>query len=206
MITEIQGDTNTFRAIAYGRPDTLTMEWCNQREQAHLAGLCSEVRNNYMAMQNTVHGAIDYAQIAAIADSLRVQTDASWMVNDIIRLETIQQFQQPPPIMVDWLMANPYVRSRYYKQTIAGYDEYYVDHDPGDIGENHYHYRRVMNGIFQENEEGALLAHEWFEDIRQPTDELTFTQQMIVVNVWDKLTGFLLEGGKDPTSRYGAAL
>ena len=67
MITEITGDTNTFRALAYGRPDLLTMDWCRQQEQQHLMMLDPVVRANYEAMAGTVFGAIDYEGIASMA-------------------------------------------------------------------------------------------------------------------------------------------
>ena len=58
MITEITGDTNTFRAMAYGRPDLLTVDWCRQQEQQHLMMLDPVVRANYEAMAGTVFGAM----------------------------------------------------------------------------------------------------------------------------------------------------
>lgn len=206
MITEISGDTNTFRAMAYGRPDIMTIEWCRQREQQHLMMLDPLVRQNYESMAGTVFGAIDYNAIANMSRALRNQSESVWLVNDIIHLETIGQFQNPPPVMVDWLMGNPAVRKLYHEQRIAGYDEYYVDHDPGCIGESHYHYRRVKNGIFEENSKGEMIAIEWLEDLRKVTDDLSLSEQLIIANVWDQMTAILEEGMVDPTSRFNASL
>lgn len=206
MITEITGDTNTFRALAYGRPDMLTMNWCRQQEQQHLMMLDPMVRANYENMAGTVLGAIDYESIANMSRALRNQSDGVWLTNDIIQLTTIGEMQNPPPVMVDWIMANPDVRERYHNQQIAGYDEYYVDHDPGFIGYEHYHYRRVKNGIFEENPQGEMVAVEWFDDLRKPTDDLLFGEQLVIMNVWDEMSKILSEGNIDPTSRFNASL
>lgn len=206
MITEITGDTNTFRALAYGRPDMLTLDWCRQREQQHLMMLDPLVRANYESMAGTVLGAIDYESIANMSRALRNQADGVWLTNDIIPLTTIGEFQNPPPVMVDWIMANPDVREMYHNQQIAGYDEYYVDHDHGFIGYEHYHYRRVKNGIFEENTKGEMVAVEWFDDLRKPTDDLLFGEQLVIMKVWDEMSKILAEGNVDPTSRFNASL
>ena len=206
MITEITGDTNTFRALAYGRPDLLTLDWCRQQEQQHLMMLDPVVRANYEAMAGTVFGAIDYEGIASMARALRNQSEGVWLVNDIIPLTTIGEMQNPPPVMVDWIMANPDVRDLYHQQRIAGYDEYHIDHDPGCIGVDHYHYRRVVNGIFEENKAGEMVAVEWLEDLRKPTDDLLFAEQLIIQGVWDEMSKVLAEGNADPTSRFNASM
>lgn len=206
MITEITGDTNTFRALAYGRPDMLTHDWCRQQEQQHLMMLDPAVRANYEAMQGTVFGAIDYQAIANMSRALRNQADGIWLVNDIIPLKTIGELQNPPPVMVDWMMSCPQVREMYHDQRLAGYDEYYVDHDPGMIGVNHYHYRRVVNGIFEENAKGEMIATEWLEDLRKPTDDLSLSEQLTIMSVWDEMINVLNEGNVDPTSRFNASL
>lgn len=206
MITEITGDTNTFRALAYGRPDMLTMDWCRQREQQHLMMLDPLVRANYESLAGTVLGAIDYESIANMSRALRNQADGVWLTNDIIKLTTIGEMQNPPPVMVDWIMANPDVREMYHNQQIAGYDDYYVDHDPGLIGYDHYHYRRVKNGIFEENTQGEMVAVEWFDDLRKPTDDLLFGEQLVIMSVWDEMSKILSEGNVDPTSRFNASL
>ena len=206
MITEIVGDTNTFRAMAYGRPDLLTVDLCRQQEQQHLMMLDPMVRANYENMAGSVFGAIDYEGIANMSRALRNQNDGVWLVNDIIPLTTIGEMQNPPPVMVDWIMANPDVRELYHQQSIAGYDEYYVDHHPGCIGTDHYHYRRVVNGVFSENEAGEMVAVEWLEDLVKATDNLTLAEQLIITNVWSRMSEALTAGGVDPTSRFNANL
>ena len=49
--------------------------------------------------------------------------------------------------MKRYIMANPHVREAYQEQRIAGYDGTYKDPFADDTIENHYDYRRVMNGV-----------------------------------------------------------
>ena len=51
-------------------------------------------------------------------------------------------------------MAQPDIRSLYHKGHCDGYSDTYVDMEPGLVGEQHYDYRRVMDGVVEETETG----------------------------------------------------
>ncbi len=206
MITVVDGDTNTFRAIAYGTPDPLTMEWCRQRHDDRIAVLDPFVQQAWQASKNTVFGNIDYQAIANMNRALSNQLDSIWIHDRIMALTTVEQLQSPPPIMMRWVMAEPTIRKMYHNQQLAGYDEFYDDPEPGKRGEDHYYYRRAVNGLFLEGQNGEMEAVEWFEHIIDPTDILDIVDQCSIQSTWAGALRIIAERAADPTSMYNAQL
>lgn len=206
MITVVNGDTNTFRAYAYGEPDLLTMQWCQQRQAEQFQVLDPVVRDNFLAQAGTVFGQVDYEGIARMAKAINNQLDSIWFRDIITTLSTVPELQNPPPIMINWIMACPEVRELYHQQAVAGYDEFYTDPEPGRNGEEHYYYRRAVNGLFIENDEGEMEAVEWFEDLWKPEDALDIVDQRSIQATWMHLVNALNEGQSDPTSRFNAQM
>jgi hypothetical protein len=206
MITEIQGDTNLFRAKAYGVPDMVTIDWCRQREASYIQMLDPSIRQVYMDNQNTVFGAIDFEGISNTANAMRNHENSIWLSNSIIPLYTIEQCQLAPPVMIPWIMANPVIRQAYHDQRIAGYDEYYTDPEPNKDGEDHYYYRRVMDGMVVEDQVDHFVAIEWFEDLADRSDELSFIYQRNILSTWERMVEMINSGDRDPTSRFNAQL
>ncbi len=205
-ITVVSGDTNTFRASAYGRPDVMTMQWCEQREQQQFQNVDPLVRQQFLDQRGTVFGELDYTGILQLSKAMSNQMDTTWMRNVIQTLNTVEQLQVAPPVMINWIMANPVAREMYHRQEIAGYDEYYTDPEPGKNGEDHYYYRRAVNGLFLEDSDGELVANEWLEDLWDPADSLDIVDQRSIQATWQTLVTALRNRGSDPTSRWNAQL
>ena len=51
-----------------------------------------------------------------------------------------------------------------------------------------------------------MIAVEWLEDLRKPTDDLLLAEQLIIQGVWDEMSKVLAEGNSDPTSRFNASM
>lgn len=205
-ITVVSGDTNTFRASAYGRPDVMTMQWCEQREQQQFQNVDPLVRQQFLDQRGTVFGELDYTSILQLSKAMSNQMDTTWMRNVIQTLNTVEQLQVAPPVMINWIMANPVAREMYHRQEIAGYDEYYTDPEPGKVGEDHYYYRRAVNGLFLENKDGEFVATEWLEDLWDSSDSLDIVDQRSIQATWETLVTALRKRGSDPTSRWNAQL
>lgn len=205
-ITVVSGDTNTFRASAYGRPDVMTMQWCEQREQQQFQNVDPLVRQQFLDQRGTVFGELDYTGILQLSKAMSNQMDTTWMRNVIQTLNTVEQLQVAPPVMINWIMANPVAREMYHRQEIAGYDEYYTDPEPGKVGEDHYYYRRAVNGLFLEDKDGEFVATEWLEDLWDPSDSLDIVDQRSIQATWETLVTALRKRGSDPTSRWNAQL
>ena len=127
------------------------------------------------------------------------------MPDQIRYLRTIGEVQHAPSSMIAMLMAEPTVRRMYHQQRVDGYSESYTDNQPGKVGEDHYDYRRVVNGVFME-EEGEWVATTYYEDLLPGTGELEFLDQVDILRTWEQMRIHLMRRKEDPTSRWNSSL
>lgn len=108
-----------------------------------------------------------------------------------------------------WLMANPIVRERYHRQLCDGYSDSYIDNTPDDRGEDHYEYRRVMNGVFTRTKTGEdeeTIEHtRYYEVLLDGDRELDPEEQFAILDLWD-LQNRIFDAGLDATSSLGGSL
>lgn len=128
----------------------------------------------------------------------------------IIPLNTLADLQFPPQNMIRWLMANPVVREKYHQKLVAGYDDKYIDLEPGLVGEAQHDYRMVMNGMEYEDEEGEICYttyDETFDDCpEESVDRLSLSERLDIVDAWELTNKYLDLMQDDPTSQYSGML
>lgn len=129
-----------------------------------------------------------------------------WQEDRIRLLPDVGALQQAPLMMRPYLMAEPYMRDLYHHDQADGYSDTYVDPQPGVIGEGHYEYRRVMNGMVVMNDDGGWHYDEWNEDLEEGDRELYFVEQVDVLRSWSVMAEQAVNGGDDPTSKYNSSL
>jgi hypothetical protein len=94
--------------------------------------------------------------------------------------------------MQRYIMAYPQLRELYLNNKIDGYSETYVNMFNDDIGDSHYDYRKVMDGVIVSTENGFKFTH--YNDELLPGDKpLSFVDRMTILRVWDEID-FLLNG------------
>ncbi len=94
----------------------------------------------------------------------------------------------------------------YHEQRCDGYSESYVDRFPGQVGENHYDYRRVMHGMVQDDQEHDWKSTFYLDELFEGDRELNFDEQVDILNTWDVVRSYLSKGQDDPTSQFGNML
>lgn len=108
--------------------------------------------------------------------------------------------------MQRFLMAEPDVRRKFHRQLVDGYSESYVDMHPGDVGGDHYDWRRVTNGIYREeigpDGEPLIVREVFYEQLVEGDRELDPEEQFRLLDAWD-IQKLFLEAGLDPTNRLG---
>jgi hypothetical protein len=108
--------------------------------------------------------------------------------------------------MQRWIMAEPTVRTLFHKQLCDGYSDTYVDMYPGRVGEDHYDYRRVMNGVVVPHEERGGDATTYMEDLIPDDVELDLNDQIDIISSWQFIQAKVAERNEDPTSKYNGTL
>lgn len=124
----------------------------------------------------------------------------------IYKPEDLGEFQAAGFKMQRFLMADPDIRRKFVKQQIDGYSHAYVDVEPGSIGENHYDYRRVVDGVFFEktNTEGEVeyTSTQYFEKLTEGDRDLDVQEQFDIIDSWYMQRAFQAVG-VDTTSLRG---
>lgn len=120
--------------------------------------------------------------------------------DNIYRMSSLSQLRTARPVMQNYVMAEPSIRRMYHRNMCDGFSQSYFDTEPGRVGEDHSVYRSVMNGIV-ETEGTSWKATTYFDGDASDSNELTFTEQSNILEVWHVLRAFQ-ELGEDPTDLH----
>lgn len=211
MLTIIEGNADTFSAVACGAPDPLTAQWCLQRNDMIQNNMLPEARSFFANTVGTVFDTIAYSDIGRMAKALVRKVDAYWLTDTIQPLITMAHLQNPPPCMLDFIMAEPMVRKMYHKQQLAGYDDRWFDPIHEDIkATDSIHYKAVVNGVFipVDGTEEEICV-EWLGEFDTPETQhlnLDLADQVSIMETWAHLRNAIMRGKEDPTSPANAML
>lgn len=124
----------------------------------------------------------------------------------IHEINTVQGFREANFQMQRWIMAEPTTRKLYHDQRCDGYSNTYTDLYPNDVGEQHYDYRRVMDGVVQELPGGGWVAPQYWDELVPGDRELAIDEKVDIINTWDVLKAFIQASKDDPTDIGGGTL
>lgn len=104
----------------------------------------------------------------------------------LMELNTFDQFRQANMTMQRWVMANPVVREQYLKNNIDGYSNTYENIFGDAVGQNHYDYRRVMNGVvIDDDPEYEWKMYEYHDQLQIGDRELDHYEKTLILNTWN---------------------
>jgi hypothetical protein len=204
MVMIVQGGPDVFADVAFGPNHPSTLQFLQQQvfnmsDTLTAAGREFMNRGQELFEKYNGHKAIQMAKAALRASQYMFQQDI------IQPLYTLGAIQQAQPLMQRWIMACPDVREMYHMQRCDGYSTSYVDMQPGCIGEAHYDYRKVMNGIVQDGsdeDEFDWKCTTYVTDLDEDDMDLTLTEKSDILSLWDLVKTMMKPGKEDPTSPY----
>lgn len=140
-------------------------------------------------------------------ETLRKHDDL-WRDHIICCYSTMSHFQNASPVMMPYIMAMPELSQLYADGKIDGYSSTnWSVIDSTQVGMNRYHYRRAIDGLYMEDpgtgEDHAIVM---YEDVLNPTDELSRLQQADIQRTWDAARVLLKTQEFDFTSKTGGRL
>jgi hypothetical protein len=197
-------DATTWDALAYGFQNPINSNYFKNQLQAIGKGLNEQAQ----AFFKDAYQIYDRLNGSEAMKNIRsaMKSAASIFQDDVVKsLFDIVDFQNATFQMQRWIMANPVVRQMYHEQKCDGYSDTYVDLEPGCISDNHYDYRRVMNGVVvcEENNEYFKI---YSEDLKEGDRHLLHDEKVDILQTWEVIEMFMKHGTEDPTSPYGADL
>jgi len=210
MIAEL--DNDGFDALLYGaqsvHPNTMRYM---ENQFNHVTGLLTDVGRRFSQETERVFEFFSSGESFRKARAILRNVGSLFKADDIRELTSISDFQTAGLEMQRWLMAEPDYRKLYHQQRCEGFSRTYIDRHPGRIGEDHYDYRRAMNGLFvpekvEGEEEEQYFVTEYFEELIEGDRELELSEQVDIQTSWRNLRAFVAHGGEDPGSEFGNQL
>ena len=134
-------------------------------------------------------------------DSVKRKMKYSWQTDDIRRLNSVEDVQNASPTMQRWMMASPMIRRFKQDGRINGYAETFDDPTASEVrGSDHYEYRRVMDGVYQETVTGEKRFVGYHEVVTTERDLLSLLDKVDILRTWQTAEDELMNGSIDPTS------
>lgn len=207
MALIIEGGEEHFNALLYPKPTQRVYDFISSQFQTVSSNLTEAGHKFAEYSRDLYENTVNSTAIRTAQAAIR-RVNSLWQSDSIRSLTDIGSLQQAPVIMQRFIMAEPNIRRLYNNQQCEGYDNSYVDIHPGDIGENHYDYRRVMDGVVvvSDNDDGEWESTTYFDELLPDDFELEFEEQIDILDSWDAAKILIKEGKDDPTSVWNSEL
>lgn len=209
-INVIQGSSPLlFNAMLFPEANTETKDWLREQWQT-TSSMLTDIGRQYVEQANQLWNQIYDPLLMQRARGLMRQVGGMFHPNTIIRLNDIESVQLAKPVMQRYIMAMPQIRKLYHQQLCDGYSDSYIDHDPNDIAESHYDYRRVMDGSVNflpivEGEEEKWQVTMYPDELVENDRELQADEKFIILDAWD-IVNQALKAKIDPTDVFKGQL
>ena len=201
----IQGGLSAFNGLVFGLPTQDSLQYF-QQQASSVSNVVGEYGTMFKESVKSLYDKFTNAESLEIAKRALQHANAS-EYKDVIRpLYYVTDFQTAMPVMQRWVMANPVVREYYHKQQCDGYSGTYVDDSPNRVGDNHYDYRRVMDGVVRESDEHDLVMTHYYEDLHEGGSDFSLGDKKAILKTWDIVEMMFKAGQEDPTNPFGGNL
>lgn len=159
----------------------------------HLSDLGRSIYNRLETSRDFINSSLTQFQIR---NELGTQLQSVMIDQEYIKeLLILEEIKQASLTMQRWVMANPQVKQLYVDQDIDGYSNTYVNHFGDGVGKDDYNYRRVMDGVIVDKDDGSWEVNHYFEELLPGDRELTLFEKANVLNTWSYME-WLLENNK----------
>lgn len=212
MVKLVSGGAATFNALSYQEHHPSTLQYLSgQFDQ--VAGAFSQAGQSFLDKAKGLYEQFNSSEALRRARALARATVGVFQRDEVRRYMTLGEIQQANQRMQRWIMADPATREEYHALRCDGYSDTYVDMHPGDIGEKHYDYRLVMDGVMQElpwspdkPDEPEFKVTFYMDELAEGDRPLDVTEVAMIQEAWALVHRFRVGGKEDPTSSLGGML
>lgn len=208
MPTFVSGGVDAFNSYVYAQPTQQDLDFFDRNSQSLFETIGQSGYAFFDGMRDRMQS-IDFNKLTEYTQAAMRRVSSFWDADVIRPLNTLADVQFPPDVMIRYQMANPIVRNKYHHKLCAGYDDKYVDYQPGVVGHEHHDYQMVMHGMETYDEHGDLcwvMYDETFDEEENSVDYLSMTERCDIIQSWNITNRFMNEMKDDPTSRFSGML
>jgi hypothetical protein len=206
------GGDEYFNALTSGNPHQGTINFIQGQFNNPSSNLSETSRRFQEQARVSIEASLNSTAMRLATAATR-KLRSLWNENSIQVLTDVGDFQYAPLVMQRYIMAHPTTRRLYQQERCDGYSDTYVDIHIGDVGEDHYDYRRVMDGVVvfsdEEDENGDLdwSSTTYLDELDEDDEELEFESQLDIIQSWETMDEHYKSGKTDDlTSKYNAEL
>lgn len=198
----VTGGDVAFSALLYPQQNqAATMDYIVKQFE-NLPSTITDMGRRFIDEAYTIVNKINDSTAMAIARNA-LQKAGSFVYMEFIKpIFSPKEIQEAPMHMQRWLMAEPSIRKEYIKGRVAGFKDSYQDKDPGVVGEDHYDYRRVMDGVLYQDEKGDYWIDTHFEDLDEGDEELSHDEKFDILQTWEAARSLMKIYRSDLTDPY----
>ena len=178
----VKGGSAAYRALVFG-PQNQSNQNFFDSQVASVINAGNEFGQAFANRVLEIRETFNNSAAVQLAKAALNRTRGIFSPNVVKTLTDVADMQNAKTVMQRWMMANPEVRALYNQQRCDGFSESYVDLQPGKIGENHYDYRRVMDGMVQTTDDGFFIDM-YAEQILPEDEDFDFDEQRQVLRTW----------------------
>jgi len=200
------GGDDEFRAFVYGQnKDPRTLNYL-ENQLSNISQTLTSAGMNFFADARSIYDRFNGSEAMRLARAAINKAGSVFQTNIIRAIWESSEFQNAPLCMQRYIIAEPSVRKLFNEQRIDGYSDTYVDMHPGTIGESHYDYRQVMNGIVTIDEDGLELTRFFPDELLEGDRELDLSEKADILNSWKHVASLMKFGDRDATSVWNNKL
>jgi len=203
MVQVIHGGSDAFDMLLYPEQSPLTYQYL-QDKMSRFSETLTQAGSRFIEGSRQLFEQVQNSDLIRRTKAAIRSAKAYFHPNMIRPLETLEELQSATLVMQRWVMAQPDIRRLYHRQLVDGYNETYVDMHPGQVGVEHYDYRRVMSGVGVDTEDGEeWRATVYSDDLVEGDRELDFGEKVDVLRTWEIVAMYAKARREDPTNIYG---
>lgn len=205
MAVILEGGRDEFRALAYCAPSEYTLDTLREHGRRFDDNLTHRARERFDAIKDRFNQ-VDFSEVGRRVRAGLRKLDALWMTDVIQELTDIGRIQHAPRSMIKYIMANPIAKTLHRSNRCEGYGDRYSDPYPEYEAGKDPIYKAVMDGMWQENENGDVFVEHWWMDEEKENEAIDLDEQFAIHSTWNRLEALFARMEEDPTSAYNAQL
>lgn len=196
----IDGNVNTYHTNTFGAVSPQTVQYLNQQiQQLATNPAMQDQYQRSMRMFEQING--ETAQ--RVARSIEMNNESMWSSNTMRPLRTIDELQTAPLIMQRWIMTSEHLRTLAMYGRINGYNETYVDAEPGAMGAEQQDWRLLNQGVVVDVPDADWRIANYYEVPPEGEHRLLLIDREAAFTAIEYAEMYARRMEDDPTSPYG---